>query len=231
MAFIELQHVDKHYPLGEIQVEALKSVSLQIDQGECVALTGPSGSGKSTLCHLIGALDRPSAGSVRVDGVDLGTQTDDALSSLRNASIGFIFQSFNLINVFDALENVMLPLQLNGQPNQQIKATATQLLTELGLESQLHQKPDQMSGGQRQRVAIARALVHRPSLIIADEPTANLDTENSERVLERMLHYNKAWGTTFLLSTHDTALLERIPRTIRLRDGQIAEDNASPALC
>lgn len=227
MALIDLQNVDKSYQLGEAQVDALKDVSLQIEEREFVALSGPSGSGKTTLCNLIGALDQSTAGSVRINNTALDSLTDDERSTLRNRSIGFIFQHFNLINVFDAVENVMLPLQLNKQRTDKAKAEAIELLIELGLEAQLSQRPDQMSGGQRQRVAIARALITRPRLVIADEPTANLDSKTAAHVIQRMLDYNQRWGTAFLLSTHNLELLEQVPRNIALCDGRVQADITS----
>lgn len=227
MALIEFGDVSKVYQLGDTSVEALKIAKLQIDEGEFVALTGPSGSGKSTLCNLIGGIDRPSRGTVHINHEDLFRLSDDALSEHRNRSIGFIFQNFNLINVFTALENVMLPIQLRANNSKDIKSSAQELLDALGLSQHMEHRPDQLSGGQRQRVAIARALITRPPIVVADEPTANLDTENSDRILEMMAHYNQEWGTTFVLSTHDPRLLLRVKRRITLRDGIIESDTTN----
>ncbi len=224
MALIELRQVDKIYHLGETQVTALKQLSLTIQAGEFVAVSGPSGSGKSTLCNLIGAIDRPTNGTIQLNGVDLASLSDDALSTHRNESIGFIFQNFNLVNVLDAVENVMLPLQVRGEDPRKARHAATALLCELGLDKHLRHRPDHLSGGQRQRVAIARALVTRPPMVVADEPTANLDTENAERVLELMLQYHRAWNTTFVFSTHDPRLIQKVQRCVTLRDGCIKSD-------
>jgi putative ABC transport system ATP-binding protein len=229
MALIEFRGVSKTYRLGEVSVAALKTISFQINQGEFVALSGPSGSGKSTLCNLIGAVDRPNTGVVCINQKDLNQLSDDTLSEHRNRSIGFIFQNFNLINVLTALENVMLPLQLRAIGTKEAQQQAQQLLESLRLSQHIHHRPDQLSGGQRQRVAIARALVTRPPIIVADEPTANLDTENSDRILDMMEHYNQAWGTTFILSTHDPRLLKRVSRNIHLRDGAIVDDCSTSA--
>ncbi len=224
MALIELRDVSRSYLLGETRVEALKSINLNIDSGEFTALWGPSGSGKSSLCHLIGAIDRPDSGTVSINGKDLKTLSDDALSSHRNRSVGFIFQSFNLVNVLSALENVLLPLQLRGSFGKRDSEQARELLTELGLGKHLTHRPDKLSGGQRQRVAIARALITEAPIIVADEPTANLDSVNAEQILESMRGFNRDRGTTFVFATHDPRLLEQANRRIQLCDGTIEED-------
>ena len=221
MAQIEFIDVSRSYLLGETEVTALRSVDLQIESGEFTAITGPSGSGKSTLCHLIGAIDHPTSGRVKINGRDLSSLPDDQLSEHRNRSIGFIFQSFNLIPVLTALENVCLPLQLRGVDSRKDRATALELLAGLGLADHAAHRPDQLSGGQRQRVSIARALISEPAIIVADEPTANLDTENAEQMLEIMSGINAERGTTFVFSTHDIRLLKQAKRVIELRDGQI----------
>jgi len=224
MPLVELHSVEKHYRLGEALIPAVRGVDLTIEKGEFVAVWGPSGSGKSTLCHLIGVIDEPSKGTVRIDGTDVSELSDDRKSELRNHSIGFVFQSFNLVPVLSALENVMLPLHIQGKPAASAKALAGSLLDEVGLSDHLDHRPHKLSGGQRQRVAIARALVTGPRLVIADEPTANLDTERAERITDLMGQLSLAHGTTFLFSTHDERLIQRARRRIHLRDGIIIED-------
>ncbi len=224
MGLIEFIDVTRIYRLGQTEVTALRSVNLQIEAGEFTAVTGPSGSGKSTLCHLIGAIDQPSSGQVIVGGKDLGSLDDAALSAHRNHSLGFIFQNFNLVPVLNALENTCLPLDLRGGPQNDGRARARKLLERLGLGAHLEHRPDKLSGGQRQRVAIARALITEPSIIIADEPTANLDSENALQILEHMRNFNREQGTTFVFSTHDPRLLEVATRVITLEDGQIVSD-------
>ena len=225
MPLIRLDSVSRHYRLGTTSVPALKEIDLTIDQGEFVAVWGPSGSGKSTLCHLIGAIDTPTTGTVQINGKDIVRLSDAEQSEHRNRSVGFIFQGFNLIRVLSALENVMIPLNLRGVPTDTCRDRASALLTELGLEPCLHHRPDQLSGGQQQRVAIARALVTNPPLVVADEPTANLDTENAERIVDLMGQLNVTHGTTFVFSTHDQRLLDRVNRRIHLQDGTIIEDS------
>jgi putative ABC transport system ATP-binding protein len=227
MSLIELRQATKDYQSGETRIRALRGVDLSIDQGEFVAIWGPSGSGKSTLCNLIGMLDSPTAGTVRLAGQDIITLSDDRRSELRNQTIGFIFQSFNLIPVLSALENVMLPLQIRGATSGAAKAQALQHLTALGLAAHVTRRPQQLSGGQQQRVAIARALVTRPSMVIADEPTANLDSETALAIIDLMRQLNRQSGATFIFSTHDQRLLARVDRRILLRDGTIAEDQGS----
>ncbi|MGA1792270.1 MAG: ABC transporter ATP-binding protein [bacterium] len=224
MSLIEMVEVQKQYFLGETVVHALNGVSLNIDKGEFVGVWGPSGSGKTTLLNLIGAIDNPSSGEVHVNGHDVFRLTDDQRTELRNNAIGFIFQNFNLIPVLSALENVMLPLQLKGMPSMKARQKASELLEEVGLPDVLHQRPDKMSGGQRQRVAVARALVTAPSLVIADEPTANLDTDTSYRIIALMRHFNEEKNTTFIFSTHDQRLLGEVRRLVKLVDGRIKED-------
>lgn len=221
---IELRRVIKHYQLGEGQITALKGIDLTIYPGEFVAIWGPSGSGKSTLCNLIGLLDTPSYGTVRFNGKNAAGLSDDQRSEARNRSIGFIFQGFNLIPVLSAVENVMLPLQI-GQPSSRLsKEAAIKRLTEVGLASHMEHRPAKLSGGQQQRVAIARALIASPALVVADEPTANLDSENALKVIDLMRQISKKEGTTFVFSTHDERLLGRVDRQIMMRDGEAVED-------
>lgn len=221
---VELRRVKKTHLLGEAEINALKGVDLSIYRGEFVAIWGPSGSGKSTLCNLIGLLDTPSSGTVRVNGGDVTILSDNERSELRNKAIGFIFQGFNLIPVLSALENVMLPLQLLKKRTAEAKRLALQQLEEVGLTSHASHRPAKLSGGQQQRVAIARALISQPSLVIADEPTANLDSENALKITDLMRGINARHGTTFIFATHDQRLLERVERQVLMRDGEIIDD-------
>jgi putative ABC transport system ATP-binding protein len=227
---VELRQVGKIYHLGESRITALKGVNLSIHRGEFVAVWGPSGSGKSTLCNLIGLLDTCSSGTVHFEGQDVTALSDDQRSELRNRAIGFVFQSFNLIPVLSALENVMLPLQIAGVSTARAKRAARKRLAEVGLDDHAAHRPAKLSGGQQQRVAIARALVTDPALVIADEPTANLDSENALRITELMRKLNSDNGTTFVFSTHDQRLLERVERQILMRDGEIIDDRSPERL-
>lgn len=225
-ALIELEGVEKIYQLGERYITALKSVTLKIFGGEFVAVWGPSGSGKSTLCNLIGLLDLPSQGSIKINGVDALSLSDNERSEIRNKSIGFVFQSFNLIPVLSALENVMLPMQIGKVPSHEARKLALERLADVGLSEFATQRPNKLSGGQQQRVAIARALIGNPSLVIADEPTANLDSENALRIIEIMREISERDGTTFIFSTHDSRLLERVRRQVQMRDGELIDDQS-----
>ena len=223
MALIEIRDLKKEYHLGETVVHALRGVNLSINKGEFVAVWGPSGSGKTTLLNLIGAIDEPSAGRVFFEGRELAHLSDNRRTELRNRSIGFIFQGFNLIPVLSALENVMLPLQIKGDSTGEVKKKALRRLGDVELSEFMHHRPDKMSGGQQQRVAIARALVTDPSLVVADEPTANLDSDTSRKIIGLMGDLNKREDTTFVFSTHDQRLLDHVQRLIRLEDGKIPE--------
>ena len=224
MPLIETKRLKKNYQLGKALVPALRGVDLIVEEGEFVAVWGPSGSGKSTLLNLIGTIDTPSSGNISLKGRDLNEFDDNGLSELRNQSIGFVFQSFNLVPVFNALENVMLPLQIKGDKAGSAREKAAQRLTQVGLSDFFAHRPDSLSGGQRQRVAIARALVTDPSLVIADEPTANLDSQTSAEIIELMQKLNQDQKTTFIFSTHDQRLLNRVKRSVRLIDGRIAQE-------
>ncbi len=224
---IELNGVRRRYDLGGTTVEALRGVSLRIHKGEFVAVWGPSGSGKSTLMNILGLVDAPTDGEMVLGGTPIGRLSDNQLTDLRSRKIGFVFQNFNLIPVLTALENVTVPLQIQGVGAAQAQARAAQALKEVGLEKHLHSRPDKMSGGQRQRVAIARALVTEPSLVIADEPTANLDSENSYMVVELMRELNRSKHVTFIFTTHDQRLLDLVDRKILLKDGQLHKDESS----
>jgi putative ABC transport system ATP-binding protein len=223
MALIEMVNVTKDYFLGETVVPAVRGVDLQIDKGEFVAIWGPSGSGKTTLLNLIGAIDEPTAGELAIAGREVRSLSDDQRSKLRNDTVGFIFQGFNLIPVLSALENVMLPLQIKGVSAGEAKAKALNRLQEVGLVEWIRHRPFKMSGGQQQRVAIARALVNDPSLVIADEPTANLDSETARLIIALMRELNRKEQTTFIFSTHDQRLLDQVNRLVRLEDGRIVD--------
>jgi putative ABC transport system ATP-binding protein len=221
---IAMRRVWKYYDLGENRVPALRGVDLTIDRGEFVAVWGPSGSGKSTLCNLMGLIDDASDGDIELVGREVGKLSDDEMSEFRNKTIGFVFQHFNLIPVLSALENIMLPLQIQGVSAKAAEKKATEWMLETGLGEYTGQRPDKLSGGQRQRVAIARAMVTDPSLVIADEPTANLDSENAGKIIDLMREINILKGTTFIFSTHDQRLLSRVRRQVQLQDGMIVED-------
>lgn len=223
MSLIEMRGIKKDYLLGETVVRALRGVDLTIDKGEFVAIWGPSGSGKTTLLNLIGAIDEPTSGQLLIDGQEIGLLSDNKRTELRNKSIGFIFQGFNLIPVLSATENVMLPLEIKGMSISKAKDTAVRRLNEVGLSDFVRNRPDKMSGGQQQRVAIARALVTDPSLVIADEPTANLDSDTSRNIIGLMRDLNEKEKTTFIFSTHDQRLLDRVERLVRLEDGMILD--------
>lgn len=205
------------------QVHALADIKLDIEAGEMLAIVGPSGSGKTTLLNLIGLLDKPSTGEIEVLGESTACLSPLEYARRRQSSIGFVFQSYNLIPVLDALENVLLPLRLAGRTSHAQNARARELLDEVGLGSHHHQRPDRMSGGQRQRVAIARALIANPQLIIADEPTASLDSGNARAAMQLFQRLNRTHGATFVFSTHDERALSYMSRSIRLRDGRLPD--------
>ena len=226
MALIEMQNIHKTYRMGETLVQALRGITLSIDAGEFIAVWGPSGSGKSTLLNLIGAIDDPdpSSESYRLQGQDIFSLSDNQRSEMRNRNIGFIFQQFNLIPVLSALENVMLPLQIQGVPTPKAREAALRRLEQVELKDFIDHRPDKLSGGQQQRVAIARALVTHPSLVIADEPTANLDTKTAMVIVSIMKELNRQEKTTFIFSTHDQRLIDHVDRLIHLEDGCIVEE-------
>lgn len=221
-SFVRLEAVHRRYLLGETVVHALKGVTLDLHRGEFTAVVGPSGSGKSTLLHLVGCIDAPDEGRVLIEGTDVATLTDDGRSALRNQKIGFIFQSFNLVPVLDVYENVELPLLINPTISAGERADRVmQAIRDVDLEPQLRHRPDKLSGGQRQRVAIARALVSSPLLVLADEPTANLDSGTAHRILDLMLELNERRKVTFFFSTHDEKLMARVARVVHLKDGEL----------
>jgi len=217
---VQLIGVHKSYRLGQTMVTALRGIDLQINKGEFTAVIGASGSGKSTLLNMIGCIDHPDSGSIKFDATEVTKLSDDALSRLRNHKIGFIFQSFNLIPVLSVQENVELPLLINGDINAAERAErVANAIADVGLEGLKRNLPDQLSGGQRQRVAIARALAGSPDLVLADEPTANLDSTNSHKIIDLMLELNARRKVTFLFSTHDEALMGRVSRLVHIQDG------------
>lgn len=223
---INLSHVTKTYQLGDETLHALNDVSFRVEPGEFIAITGPSGSGKSTLANIIGGLDHADEGSVVVGGNELAKTRDNKLSHYRNEHIGFVFQSFNLQGTHTALENVMLPLVFSRMKNKERKARAKACLEAVGLGDRMNHKPTQLSGGQRQRVAIARALAINPSLIIADEPTGNLDSNKGEEIMELLTKLNKE-GITLLIITHDAKVAAQASRVVEIYDGQLSEKSTN----
>ncbi|MCL2139898.1 MAG: ABC transporter ATP-binding protein [Treponema sp.] len=224
MNVVKAVNVVKDYGLNNQTVHALRGVSLDFQGGEFAAIAGPSGSGKSTFLHLAGCLDAITSGTIMVGGSDTGKMSRKQLALLRRHSIGFIFQAYNLIPVLTAEENISFPLNLLGVSGKEIKERTARALYETGLEGMAKRRPKEMSGGQQQRVAIARALVKKPALILADEPTANLDSTIGREILELMLALNKSEGTTFIFSTHDQMVMDYARRLIRIRDGKIESD-------
>jgi len=221
---VELKQVTKDYPLGKLTVKALRGVDLRINRGEFTVIMGPSGSGKTTMLNLIGCVDVPTEGTVTVDGQATGALSDHQLTDLRLHQLGFIFQTFNLIGVLDLYQNVEFPLLLKGgmtagERDRRIR----EVVDQVGLTGQMRQRPNELSGGQRQRVAIGRALVTQPAIVLADEPTANLDSETGGAIIELMRSLNESRGTTFIFSTHDHHVMEQAGRIIRIRDGQLEE--------
>ena len=229
-SFITVRDVHKAYRLGETMVPALRGATLDLRRGEFTALVGPSGSGKSTLLNMNGCIDEPDAGAVLVEGRDVAHLSDDERSRLRNEKIGFIFQSFNLVPVLDIYENVELPLLINERiPAGERRDRVMQAIRDVELDAFVRHAPDKLSGGQRQRVAIARALVTSPLLVLADEPTANLDSGTTQRIVDLMLALNASRGVTFFFSTHDEKLIARVARVVHISDGVISADTTECA--
>jgi putative ABC transport system ATP-binding protein len=224
---ISLENVHKVYDTGEVQVPALRGVSLTVQSGEFVAIMGASGSGKSTLMNIIGCLDRPTSGIYRFDGQDVSRLTRTQLSHMRNQKLGFVFQGFNLLKRHTALQNVEMPLLYAGVAARQRRQRAVAALQLVGLENRKNHWPNQLSGGQQQRVAIARALVNRPEIVLADEPTGNLDSHTSEEILNEFQRLNGELGQTIVLVTHDPAIADHAGRQVRVRDGLIERDTAT----
>lgn len=221
---IRLENVHKIYHLGEVQVHALRGVSLEIDRGEFVAVMGASGSGKSTLMNILGCLDRPTRGSYFLDGTDVSALSKVELAKIRNQKIGFVFQQFNLLPRTSALENVELPTIYAGVPSEERHQRAIQALERVGLADRAHHYPSQLSGGQQQRVAIARALVNRPSILLADEPTGNLDSRTSVEIMDILQHLNEQEGLTVVIVTHEHDIAQYAKRVLEFRDGKIRRD-------
>jgi putative ABC transport system ATP-binding protein len=224
VAIVEVRGLRREYQQGAITVKALQGVDLDIEPGEFTALMGPSGSGKTTLLNQIGALDEPTAGSIVVDGHDLTKMTAGQLSDLRLQRLGFIFQSYNLIPVLSAYENAEFVLMLRGVPAAERKQLVMQTLADVGLQGMEHRRPNELSGGQQQRVAVARAIAGKPALVLADEPTANLDSRTGAELIALMERLNDDHGVTFVFATHDPKVMEAAHRVVWLEDGQIARD-------
>ena len=221
---LRVQNAHKSLKVGEVTVNALRGVSLSVNSGEFIGIVGPSGSGKSTLLGLIGGLDSPTSGQVIIDGTDITNLSERALTRIRNEKIGIVFQQFNLIPTLSALENVALPIQFSRSSTFNATQRAGELLTRFGMADRLHHRPSQLSGGQQQRVAIARALANNPPLLLADEPTGNLDTESTGVVMAALRDIQRDFNTTVIIVTHDTAIAASVDRLITLIDGHIAED-------
>lgn len=225
MSVIQLEDVTKIYKVGEVETPALRGLTLTIEEGEFTAIVGPSGSGKTTVLQMMGCLDRPTSGAVQVSGQDVTRLNDNQRADLRKGTIGFIFQFFALIPVLTAYENVELPLLLSGNGSKARKERVNELLEAVGLSHRANHRPDQLSGGEKQRVAVARALAVNPVLVLADEPTANLDTENGNQVMAIMERLNEETGTTFVFATHDPRVIPFARRVVKLRDGQVADNS------
>ena len=227
-AAIRAVNLTRTFEVGETTVEALRCINLEVTRGQFVALVGPSGSGKSTLLNLVGGLDRPTGGQLWIDGVELSASKEKALTDHRRRRVGFVFQSFNLLPRSTAVENVALPLMFVGVDERERTERAAQLLGQVGLSDRLDHRPTQLSGGEQQRVAIARALVNRPAIILADEPTGNIDSATGAEIMDLLRRLNREQGVTLLLVTHDPEAASFADRIIQLRDGQIAGQEARP---
>jgi putative ABC transport system ATP-binding protein len=224
-SIIEAKNITKEYQLGKTTVSALRGIDLVIEKGEFTAIMGPSGSGKSTLLNIIGCLDRPSGGDLLVDGESIGARDFDDLAEIRNTKIGFVFQAFNLIPVINVFENIEFPCVVGPRQESRkaIRERIEKIAEQVGLTKQLHHRPAELSGGQQQRVAIARALVTQPKLVLADEPTANLDSQTSQAIINLMLDLNKQQNVTFLFSTHDPRIVSHARRVVHIADGKLLE--------
>jgi putative ABC transport system ATP-binding protein len=228
---VDLADVFKTYKVGEVEVPAVKGITFSIPRQRFSMIVGPSGSGKTTLLNLIGCIDKPTAGRVVVAGQDVATLSDNAISDFRAEKVGFIFQNFSLIPVFSAYENVEYPLLLLGIGPAERRARTTKMLEAVGLEDQRRQRPNQLSGGQKQRVAIARALVKAPDFVLADEPTANLDSQTGASIIDLMRRMQEAYATTFIFSTHDPRLMSHADDTFTIRDGALVDHVSGAATC
>lgn len=220
---VETQNLVKIYPMGQIEVQALRGITLEVEVGDFISVMGPSGSGKSTLLNILGCMDTPSEGTVLLDGVDLSNVKPRKLPKIRREKVGFVFQQYQLLGHLTALENVMLPLRYADVGRREARKRATAVLEQVGLGDRAHHRPMEMSGGQQQRVAIARALINRPAIVLADEPTGNLDTKSGDEILDLMRDLN-ASGQTFVVVTHDPLVAGRTDRTIYLRDGLVESE-------
>ena len=229
MEVVKIENVARVYKIGKMETQALRGVNLSIENGEFTALVGPSGSGKTTLLQMIGCLDQPTSGRVFINGKDVTTLNRNQRADMRRGTIGFIFQFFALIPTLTAYENVEMPLFLNGHSPKERRERVMELLKAVGLTDRAHHRPDQLSGGEQQRVAVARALSINPSLVLADEPTANLDTENGKQVMEIMERLNKETGVTFVFATHDPRVIKYARRVVTLHDGLIELNNKTPS--
>jgi putative ABC transport system ATP-binding protein len=227
MEVAKVDNVTRVYKIGTVETQALRGVSLSIENGEFTALVGPSGSGKTTLLQLMGCLDQPSSGQVYINGKDVSRLNRNQRADMRRGTIGFIFQFFALIPTLTAYENVELPLLLTGQKASERRLRVAQLLESVGLTDRAHHRPDQLSGGEQQRVAVARALASKPALILADEPTANLDTPNGKQVMETMTRLNQETGVTFIFATHDPRVIQYARRVVTLQDGRVLENSGT----
>jgi putative ABC transport system ATP-binding protein len=226
MKIVECIDVTKTYRQGQLKVQALKDISLKIDKGEFLAVAGPSGSGKTTLLNMIGGLDLLDSGSIFVGGKALESLSPSQLADLRLHKIGFVFQAYNLIPVLSAIENVEYVMLLQGLPSQERRAKSRAILDEVGLEGKYHRRPAELSGGQQQRVAVARAIVSNPAIVLADEPTANLDSKTGQGLLEMMKQMNNEKKITFIFSTHDRMVMEYARRLVKLKDGRLVDDES-----
>jgi lipoprotein-releasing system ATP-binding protein len=218
---LQVKGLQKIFKKGRAKIHALKGIDLVIEAGERLAIVGISGAGKTTLLHILGTLDRPTQGEVLYQGVDLFSRPERTLASLRNRDIGFIFQFYNLLPEFNALENTMMPALIQGMGKEEAQEHAEEILTEVGLKDRMRHKPGELSGGEQQRVAVARALVLRPTLLLADEPTGNLDSKTGERIIRLIFSLNQAKGVTLIVVTHNEALAQRFPRQVSLADGRM----------
>jgi putative ABC transport system ATP-binding protein len=226
MEIVRTDRVEKIYQESSVPVHALKGVTMRVEQGEFVVIAGPSGSGKTTLLNIIGALDTPTSGTVYFEGEDLSTKTRNELAALRLNKMGFVFQAYNLIPVLSALENIEFTMMLRGIAENERQGRALRLMEELGIAELAYKRPNEMSGGQQQRVAVARAMVNNPSLVLADEPTANLDSETGGILLDLMQQLNEQRKVTFVFSSHDRQVIERARRLLILKDGRITDESA-----
>lgn len=222
---VSVEAISRAFPLDHSEVRALDNVSFDVTAGEFLTISGPSGSGKSTLLNLIGCIDKPTSGRIHIDGIETTALSPSQTSVLRREKVGFVFQTFNLIPVFTAAENVEYQLLVQGVDRSERRRRVAEALANVGLSERASHRPDLLSGGERQRIAVARAIVHRPALVLADEPTANLDTRNATQLIELMRELNRNLGLTFIFSTHDQRLLEHTPRIVRLTDGRIESDS------